>query len=601
MRFRWIPILAVMVLLASCGGPRSQRKTPSDPSMSADQLTEAQADLDRLRELLLDGDSVEAAALAARMLEDYPGFGATAELLVLGAQASDRSGEPMQAEAWVDRLLEEYPQSPERPRALALKADLTREREAFEEEAWALLELRTTVDDPPVQIEIEDRLDPLLRSRLRLDELDALADRIDDETALADLRFTAGQRSLEGAREPATVTADRLVLFLREHPDDERGDRFRAALATLAETEGIVVPSDIEIVLANRIGILCPLTGENASLGQAMYDGALLALEEHNRIHGTDLRLVSMDTRGDGVRAVQASKQLIENDGVLAIVGALLSTTTIPVATLCAERGVPLVSPTATQETISDLGAGVFQTNLTKSLETRLVAQVAVDRLHRRRFAILYPASEEGELAAEQFRREVERRGGRVEAAFPLERGMTDYGPILSSLKLAGPEALFVPVTPSEMRLIAPQLIFHGIETQLLGPSSWNNSTLREVSESLDRALFPSDIAQIPEGERARFEELWERRFRGQASNPFALKTYFAVRLVLTGIEEGNVTRQALTVYLERELTLGVAGTGLGLEKLRMLVDGRAEPFPVEMFPQPEATYFWPGLSGSYE
>jgi len=164
-----------------------------------------------------------------------------------------------------------------------------------------------------------------------------------------------------------------------------------------------------------------------------------------------------------------------------------------------------------------------------------------------------------------------------------------------------GPEALFVPVSPSEMRLIAPQLIFQGIETQLLGPSSWNNSALREVGDSLDRALFPSDIAQIPEAERARFEELWERRFRGQASNPFALKTFFAVQLLLTGIEAGNVSRQSLQAYLERELSFSAAGDALGLEKLRMLVDGRAEPFPVEMFPEPEPAFFWPGLSESYD
>jgi branched-chain amino acid transport system substrate-binding protein len=292
---------------------------------------------------------------------------------------------------------------------------------------------------------------------------------------------------------------------------------------------------------------------------------------------------VSIDTRTDGVRAVQAARRLIEEDGVLAIVGPLLSSTAIPVATLCQERGVPLISPTATQETIGDLGNYVFQTNLTRSVETRLVAEAAVDKLLRRRFAILYPQSEEGETAAEIFREEVERRGASVVASIPLERGVVDYRTVVAGLRAVGPEAIFAPVNPTEMRLIAPSLTFYGIETQLLGPSSWNNSLmLRESGDSLDRALFPSDIAQIPESERQRFEELWERRYRGQPSSQFALKTYFAVGRILDAMDSGADSREALQVYFEEHFSSqGV----LGLEKLRMLVDGKFEPFPVGMFP----------------
>jgi ABC-type branched-subunit amino acid transport system substrate-binding protein len=186
------------------------------------------------------------------------------------------------------------------------------------------------------------------------------------------------------------------------------------------------------------------------------------------------------------------------------------------------------------------------------------------------------------------FAAEVEARGASVVAREGFDRGVADFRDIIQRMRQAGPEAMFLPVAPSEIRLIAPQLTFHDLETQLFGPSSWNNSLLEgEVADYLDRAIFPSDIALIPEGERARFEELWERRFRQSSVNPFALKTYYAVRQILTAISGGARTRDDLLTAMQQALSFeGEGGRRLGMEKLRVLDEGKIEPFPVGVFPE---------------
>ncbi|HEX9641200.1 MAG TPA: penicillin-binding protein activator [Candidatus Krumholzibacteria bacterium] len=574
-------LVAGLVLLASCAPPRGGSRVPVQPALDAEATLQAQGDLDRLRTLLDARDTAAALQLARTTLVSYPGFESRDAVLLLGAQAADAEQDLRRAEEWLVELVEQHGESVHRVAALEHLVRLSRSRGLDRQEATALLALGASDPAHPQS----ERLDQLLGERLSIGELDRLAERLVDDELRARVEVLAARRSVAEGRSP-TLVSDRLIAFLRAHPEHPAATEIRAELGRISRDLGVAMPPDVELILDDRIGILCPLTGENASLGQAMFDGALLALEEHNRSTGSELHLVSIDTRGDGVRAVQAARKLIEEDGVLAIVGALLSSTTIPVATLCQERGVPLISPTATQETIVELGNYIFQTNLTRNVETRLVAEAAVEKLHRRRFAILYPQTEEGKNAAEFFQVEVERRGARVVAALPLERGVTDYAVVLKGLRELRPEAIFAPVSPSEMRLIAPQLTFNGIETQLLGPSSWNNSLLgREVGEFLDRALFPSDIALIPEAERERFHELWDRRYRGQPSNPFALKSYFAVRRVLEAMADGADSRESLQQYFEEHFSIGGADRRLGLEKLRMLVDGKFEPFPVEIFP----------------
>lgn len=575
--------LVVVLFVAACTPPPGRVATGYDVSTRA----EAAADQERLRGLAEAGEWADAQQAAREFLERYPGIDREDQVLLLGGRVAARNRDDRTARLWLDRLVTEHPDSPRVGAAWLELAELHAHRARWIDAAranLAALEAGLPADEEPA---VRTELRRILDEELLLADLVVLADEHPaDGIAATTLRYLVAQRRFDQGTLPDEELGPTLEDFLRRYPDSRFASEVQEMLAEVQRRSPYVVSDDLPVLVSDRIGILCPLTGENAALGQAMYDGALLALEEYNRRTGANVVLVSQDTRGDGVRAVQAAKHLIEREGVVAVVGALLSSTTVPVATLCQERGVPLISPTATQETIGELGPFVFQTNLTKAVETRLVATAAVDYLRKRRFAIVHPNTEEGISAAELFAAQVQSAGAEVVAVEALERGITDFGPILRRLRAAGPEAIFAPLSASEMRLLAPQFTFYRVETQLLGPSSWNNSLLsREVADYLDRALFPSDIALIPNAERDRFETLWRRRFAGAPPSPFALKTYFAVQQVLTAIEEGVDGRVAMQAHLDATFGFGGDSALLGLEKLRMLVDGEVELFPVGIFP----------------
>jgi branched-chain amino acid transport system substrate-binding protein len=584
---RPILLLALGVLaLASCSAPPGRRSVVSE--LDAADRERAEEAYQVLLEAERSGDAKATYEAGIAMLDRYPGAASEPHALLLTADAAARLGNDRAQERLLRLLVRDHPGDPWAVEGWYELAAFERERGRWASEADALAWFDRTAPAGDVRRDgVRARLLEIMREELDVEELDRLV-AAHPRTALTSTGTWLAARKVYDTQTHPEEAGERLEAFLRDFPRSRYAEDARALLAELSQLYGREADPGLAGGRADRIGLLAPLTGEYAALGQALFDGALLAVEEQNRAHGTSLALVSRDTRGDEVAAVQVARELVETEQVISIVGALLSSTTVAVATLCEERGVPLVSPTATKETIKDLGPYVFQTNLTKEVETRLLARVAVHGMMRSRFAILYPDTEEGSTIAARFVDELESQGGRVVAQAAFDPEVTDFAEEIRRLRAAAPEALFVPATPTLMRLIAPQLVFHDLRAELFGPSSWNNGMLlREAGASMEQAVVPSDVALIPEARRERFEELWGRRFPNSPSTAIGLKGYLAAVRVIEALDpEGGDTRARLRSRLERGLEApDPAATEDSSQPLRVIRDGRLEALPVALLP----------------
>ncbi len=583
--------LLVVVVVSGCTAPPGRRGAITGELDPATQREAATA----YRALLTDPAYEESLALREAgliWLDRYAGASDEDHVLLLTGRAAARSGDPQLAVRLFERLERLYPDSEYVSEARWSQAVVAADRGRWLAEADALVRFyAVSGEDDPRRDEARERLRVLLEESLDTDEIEELWERHPRSVIGSTAAWLVAQRRYDEGEAPERVL-ERLQEFVREYPRSRYVEDARALIAEIGQDFGIDAASDLDVGLADRIGLLAPLSGPNAVLGQAMFDGAMLAVEEHNRATGENLQLVALDTRSDEVVAVKAARSLIENDNVIAIVGALLSSTTVPVATLCQERGVPLVSPTATKETITELGEFVFQTTLTDDVETAMLARAGVEALRRTRYGILYPQGADGELLADRFAADVDRLGGRVVVRKAFDPTATDFRDVMLEIRASAPEALFVPASTRIMRLIAPQLVFHDVRAQLLGMSSWDNQLLtREVGPSMHRAVFPSSAALISESDEAHFDSLWGRRHRSTPRNPngIDLKTYYAVRRVIAALdrESGN-TRARLRTRVETGLMAGSVEQDPGtsaLGRLRMIEDDDVVAFPVDLFP----------------
>lgn len=525
--------------------------------------------------------------LSATLLDYYPTFNRNDEVLVLALEASDRLGDSREARALGDELLGRYPTSPMVDKTLLRLSDLClADADTFS----AVKYLVRYHNRDPLRGTMQDgrpRGDDLM-NRLTPAEVGMLMDQEEGGPLWSYLGHTQLSMLVHDGRY---AEAEQIGGLLREA---DLGDRWTIDSLALLQGEGagsVGLPHRPTVGRLNmdQIGVLCPLTGRYAVLGNAFYDGVLLAIKAANQELDAEYVPLVEDTGADPVTAALGARRLAAEDGCGALFGSMMSGPTSSVALVADIYGVPLVSPTATNDKIWELGDGIFQTNLTGVHEVRLLAQLATTILLKKRFAILHENTSDGEGQAMIFKAEVEKFGGQVVAIETYNLADTDFRKAILGMKKERPEVIFTPATVDQMILLAPQLDFYKAGALVMGLSHWNSPRLFErASTVLERAIFPSELALFPSLWTGHFNAGFDSEKYPREATALALKSYQGMRLLLDTLSRsGAVNRSQLKEALELRLAsrdIESEGPESFASTVRVFRGQRALPFPSGIF-----------------
>lgn len=163
-----------------------------------------------------------------------------------------------------------------------------------------------------------------------------------------------------------------------------------------------------------KIGVVLPLTGKNAHLGQR----ALSAIRIGFNIGSTDsgFSLALFDTQSKSDLASQALDKLVKEDHVIAVIGGLNAKE----ATLLSEKAEFYQVPLFTFSQKSNLTEGVdytFRNSVTPAMQVSKLVEFAIQKSGMKKFAILYPNDSYGIEFANRFWDQVLAYGGSIVAA----------------------------------------------------------------------------------------------------------------------------------------------------------------------------------------
>lgn len=116
---------------------------------------------------------------------------------------------------------------------------------------------------------------------------------------------------------------------------------FLAAIGSAAADPGV---SSDKIVF----GQAAALEGPAAALGVDMRDGIRAAFEEVNKVGGVKgrkLQLISIDDGYEPNKSIEATKKLIEDEKVFALIGPVGTPTSAATQPIAAQAGVPFIGP----------------------------------------------------------------------------------------------------------------------------------------------------------------------------------------------------------------------------------------------------------------
>ncbi len=203
------------------------------------------------------------------------------------------------------------------------------------------------------------------------------------------------------APEPPAAEALAAAPPVRTLPAEiEESDR-TAPVASFAP----VPAADTKVHGKPKVACLLPLSGPSQELGARSLRGLQMLFGEHND------RLMVLDTGSDAATALRLFNQILRDPDVVLAIGPLRGDDAEAVASLARQAQLPLL---LLSQHDGLAGGSVLQVGMTRSRLVATVLQYAMDKVHMRRFGILYPEDENGKQYLAAFRSEVERRGGTI-------------------------------------------------------------------------------------------------------------------------------------------------------------------------------------------
>ena len=221
------------------------------------------------------------------------------------------------------------------------------------------------------------------------------------------------------------------------------------------------------------VGLLVPLTGPNAGLGQALTQAAEMALFESGN---QTTALVVHDT--EAAAGPSAAAQQALDQGANILLGPVFAAHAKAVGPVAASAHVPVIAFTTDR---SVAAPGLYVMGILPSLQIERDVSYAASQGFKR-FAALLPNSPYGHAVADALGPATARYNAAEAQIEYYDPSAVEFSAVVQKLAADGPfDALLIPEGGSRLRSIAPLLSFYNIDTtkvKLLGSALWTDPNL---------------------------------------------------------------------------------------------------------------------------
>ncbi len=221
------------------------------------------------------------------------------------------------------------------------------------------------------------------------------------------------------------------------------------------------------------IAMVGPVTGQYASFGAQMQSGAELAVEDINAaggVLGKKLELDIGDDACDPKQAVAVANQMT-GKGVALIAGHYCSGSSIPASQVYAESDTVQISPASTNPALTDNRAGpnIYRVCGRDDQQGGVAGRHMAKHFADKNIAIVHDKTAYGRGLADETKKALNAAGKQEAVYEAITAGEKDYSALVSKLKQADIDVLFLGGYHTEAGLIVRQLRDQGMDTILMG------------------------------------------------------------------------------------------------------------------------------------
>ena len=305
-------------------------------------------------------------------------------------------------------------------------------------------------------------------------------------------------------------------------------------LGALVMAAATIAPSHAEGL---KVGALMPMTGGLQAFGTTSLNGVKLAVQEVNKaggVNGGKMSLSVGDTGTSPQQGVDAAQKLVGIENVKALIGALSSGVTIPVASTVSSRvGILQISSASTSPEITKLKDNdfLFRTVPTDAVQGVALAQVAKEK-KLKNVSIVYVNNDYGKGLADAFAANYKKAGGEVRQSIAYEEKQASYRGELQRAAKGRADAMLLIGYPEDGIPILKQALEGGFFSKFVFTDGMKAP---EVIKSIGAKYMNGTFATAPES-RGKANEAFKANYRKQFGElppkPFIDSAYDATMLI---------------------------------------------------------------------
>ena len=296
------------------------------------------------------------------------------------------------------------------------------------------------------------------------------------------------------------------------------------------------------------VAMVGPITGQYATFGHQMSNGAELAVADINAaggVLGKQLTLKLGDDACDPKQAVAVANQMAGNEVAL-IAGHYCSGSSIPASKVYAESNLVQISPASTNPAFTDDRAGpnIYRVCGRDDQQGGVAGAYLAKHFGDKNIAIIDDKTAYGKGLAQEVKKALNAAGKEEVLYESYTAGEKDYSALVSKLKQADVDVLFIGGYHTEAGLIVRQMRDQGMDTILMGGDALITQEYWSITGPAGEGTLMT-FSPDPRDNPAAAEVVARFKEKGIEPEGYVLYTYAAVQAWKDAVEKAGTTEVA--------------------------------------------------------
>ncbi len=294
-----------------------------------------------------------------------------------------------------------------------------------------------------------------------------------------------------------------------------------------------------------KVGLAAVQSGGDAQIGLTMLQGSQIAIDEWNAkggVLGQKIESISLDDEANPQKATTVAHNLVD-DGVVAVLGHLNSSCTIPASKVYNDAKILQISPGSTNPLYTEQGFPyAFRICGRDDQQGPVAAKYLHDVLKLNKIAILHNKTAYGQGLATEVKKAFEAMGGTVTMFQGIGTDETDFSANISVIKGSGAEGFFWGGMYSQGGPLCLALRQAGLNIPFVsGDGCFDPSFINTVGANAANIYlsFGKDYHSVPAAQP--FLQKYKATY-GHDEGAYSVYGYDAANVLLTAIDKAQST-----------------------------------------------------------